>query len=366
METLALGLIPTPVVDFLFYTQLGVIALISIYILNILLHAAYNKRPGAKMLTTGFLVFFLSVVNDTLYVEGLLPTNHYIGLGLAFFILAEIAINEKFIRAEEQLKVEHEQLVHADKLAALGTLVASVAHEVNNPNHIIKLNITEALADAQTLRALLAELVPRPEQLQLGALNYPEFIANFDASLQAIRKSSDAITQIVLDLKTYAQHKKDEPAELLDINQLIQDVSRLLAPLIKSATNRFTMNLAPGLPAFYGQPQRLKQVLVNLLQNACQALTHKQQGICITSTYRAETNTLVLAIRDEGQGMDKETQRRIFEPFFTKKQSEGGTGLGLSIARQIIGAHGGTIRFESEPGRGTTVSVNFILAAGET
>jgi polar amino acid transport system substrate-binding protein len=118
------------------------------------------------------------------------------------------------------------------------------------------------------------------------------------------------------------------------------------------------------LPPVPGSFQRLEQVIINLLQNACQALTDRTRGIFISTALADKGDHVVVRVQDEGAGITAEDLARIREPFFTTKQESGGLGLGLSISARIVEEHGGTMRFTSQPGAGTTVEISLPCRAG--
>jgi len=113
-----------------------------------------------------------------------------------------------------------------------------------------------------------------------------------------------------------------------------------------------------------GSFQRLEQVIINLIQNACQALADKTQGVLIATMLADTGEHVVIRVQDEGAGISPEDLARIREPFFTTKQESGGLGLGLSISARIVEEHGGTMRFTSRPGAGTTVEISLPCRAG--
>ena len=127
--------------------------------------------------------------------------------------------------------------------------------------------------------------------------------------------------------------------------------------MIKNATNRFFCELKDDLPDIYGNFQRLEQVVINLIQNSCQALSEKSQGIFISTTFDKHTHQVVIKVKDEGIGIDTQNLKYITDPFFTTKRDIGGIGLGLSISYQVVQEHGGKMDFESSHDQGTTVSV---------
>ena len=117
------------------------------------------------------------------------------------------------------------------------------------------------------------------------------------------------------------------------------------------------MNLDERTPAVRGNAQRIEQVVINLLQNSCQSLKDRKRAISISTSHDPDAGTVILRIKDEGEGIDEQSLEKIIEPFFTTKWSEGGTGLGLYISRAIVEDHKGSLTFASTKGEGTTATV---------
>jgi C4-dicarboxylate-specific signal transduction histidine kinase len=143
----------------------------------------------------------------------------------------------------------------------------------------------------------------------------------------------------------------------VDINEVIKSSVSLLSNMIKKSTNRFSIKYGKNLPLLRGNFQRLEQVIINLIQNACQALPDAKKGIFISVRLTNERSTIVITVRDEGMGIPPDTLLNITDPFFTTKHESGGVGLGLSISSKIVEEHGGSMHFESQIGTGTTVEI---------
>jgi polar amino acid transport system substrate-binding protein len=141
----------------------------------------------------------------------------------------------------------------------------------------------------------------------------------------------------------------------VDLNSVINSALSLLSNMVKKSTDRFSLAADQKLPLVKGNFQRLEQVLINLIQNACQALPNRKRGITV-STCR-DGGHVVLSVEDEGIGITPETLPRIMDPFFSTKHDSGGVGLGLAISSTIVKQHGGEMRFISEPGKGTRAEV---------
>ncbi len=171
------------------------------------------------------------------------------------------------------------------------------------------------------------------------------------------------IRNIVDDLKGFARADDSTLSYGVDINEVVGSALGLIGNQIKQATQRFSVTCGAELPLILGNFQRLEQVLVNLLQNACEALSDRQQGITLTTSYQAKQRNIVITLSDEGVGIPLKIMNNIMDPFFTTKRDVGGTGLGLSVSASIIDTHHGTLHFASaprgtrEPGQGTTVTL---------
>ena len=141
------------------------------------------------------------------------------------------------------------------------------------------------------------------------------------------------------------------------MNAVVDSSIKLVENLIEKSTNNLVLKYGGNLPLIQGSFQRLEQVLVNLIQNACHSLNSKEKELFISTEYNSSLKMVVVTIKDEGSGMDEEIRKKIFDPFFTTKKSEGGTGLGLSVSSKIINDHGGYIKFSSKYGTGTTAKI---------
>lgn len=261
-------------------------------------------------------------------------------------------------KAEEEAKIRRQQAIRADRLASLGELVAGVAHEINNPNQTITSNINRITAAWQSAIPILEEYFEVNGDFLLGGLEFSEMREEMPRFVKGISAGAKRINEIVVDLKSYARHEAPEGEDTdVEINLVVRTAVEIMNTFVNKATKRFTVEYAPGIPPVRGNVQRLEQVVINLLQNACQALTSRDRGIFVTSEYNQETHCAEIRIRDEGVGITPEELSRIQDPFFTTKREKGGTGLGLSISSTIVKEHNGALNFRSEPGQGTTVTV---------
>ncbi|MBW1783923.1 MAG: response regulator [Deltaproteobacteria bacterium] len=175
--------------------------------------------------------------------------------------------------------------------------------------------------------------------------------------LAGISDGSTRIKKIVLDLKRFAQPDASTPLEPVDVNSVVKSSLTLLSNLLKKSTNHFRVEYGENIPKINGNYQHLEQVVINLVQNACQALPDKNKAICISTSYQEKRGTIRIKVEDQGVGIPAESLARITDPFFTTRRGSGGTGLGLSVSSSIIEEHAGELSIHSEEGKGTTFTV---------
>jgi signal transduction histidine kinase len=243
-------------------------------------------------------------------------------------------------------------LVHTEKEASLGQLVAGIAHEINNPIQFIRGNmgvLSEAFHDV--LPMLDAQSAARPD-LRIARLDYPFFRKQVPELLKDITDGAARIDSIVRDLKTFARRDEGRLDEDVDLNEVVCASLRLLHSQLKRF--RVEESLHTPLPRLRGSLTRLEQVVVATLQNAVEALGHDPRGTIRIRTCVEEGGEVVrLSIEDNGPGMTAEVKDRIFDPFFTTKHRTGGTGLGLAITYGIVEQHQGRIEVDTRLGEGT-------------
>jgi len=254
---------------------------------------------------------------------------------------------------EEKSKQQQEQLFQADRMATLGTLVAGVAHEINNP-------ITSIMLNAPVLDDLWNRVLPVLDQYyqnhdncEPGGMSYSMIRERVPLLLSAISEGADRVSNIVAELKDFARERPPDMTDQIDLNEVGKTATGLVLNLIRKSTEQFSETYESDLPRFKGNKQRIEQVVINLLVNACQALTSKKQAISIKTGCNHSANSIFIEIYDEGSGISQEVLQRIKDPFFTTKRNSGGTGLGLAISDKIIQAHGGSLIFSSTPGEKT-------------
>jgi polar amino acid transport system substrate-binding protein len=172
-----------------------------------------------------------------------------------------------------------------------------------------------------------------------------------------MHEGAKRIKRIVDDLKDFARRDTTASMEPLDLNQVAQTAVRLVEPSLREATGHFTADYCQELPTTRGNSQRIEQVIINLLLNACQSLPDKERRISLATGYEPSSRSVFVTVTDEGSGISPDVRPHLTDPFFTTKRDSGGTGLGLSVSAGIIKEHGGALEFDSASGTGTAVTL---------
>ncbi|HEX8362240.1 MAG TPA: PAS domain S-box protein [Longimicrobium sp.] len=246
-----------------------------------------------------------------------------------FFVVSSDA-TEKIARERHLRRVE--------RLAGVGTLIAGVAHELNNPLSAV-LGFT---------RLLLME--PRPDSER--------------EDLETIARETERMAKIVSDLRLIARGTQEESGkrEPVDLNDVVRHVLKTRAYALRTGNVEVADDLAAGLPTLLADRGKLEQVLLNLVINAEQALAGVAGDRRLAVRTRPAAGGVSLQVSDNGPGIPPEHLDRIFDPFFTTKLPGEGTGLGLSLVHTIVSEHEGEIRVDSEPGKGTFIRVDLPAA----
>ncbi|MGE0725260.1 MAG: PAS-domain containing protein, partial [Alphaproteobacteria bacterium] len=235
-------------------------------------------------------------------------------------------------RAEAEIQRQRDALMQSEKLAALGSLLAGVAHELNNPLSVV------------VGQAFLMEETARDDKVRARATKN--------------RSAADRCARIV---KTFLAMARQRPPErrLVALGEVVSDALEIVAYPLRTAGVEVAVDVADGLPPLWGDGDQINQVLMNLFLNAQQALMETQGNRRLKVAARAlpAGDRVRVTIADNGPGVPEELRRRIFDPFFTTKPSGVGTGVGLSVCHGIVLGHGGEIWVEETPGGGATFAI---------
>jgi PAS domain S-box-containing protein len=265
-------------------------------------------------------------------------------------------------RLEETARQQELQLIQTNRMAVLGLLISGVAHEINNPNQLILVNSSVVAETCEELMRLLDARLDQQHGITLGGLPYAEMREQMPLLARDIRDAAIRIRNTVDELKDFFRPNFGNAAQNFELNDSVQRAVRLLNHLIHSKTVHFRTELGEQLPAARGVAQHVEQVVVNLLVNALEALPNNSCGIIVSTACDAERKRLILIVEDQGVGISPADLARLCDPFFTTKQATGGTGLGLAITSTLLHSIGGTLRYESELGKGTRAVVELVCA----
>tara|TARA_R110002096_G_scaffold42143_3_gene113564 strand:- start:44273 stop:45946 length:1674 start_codon:yes stop_codon:yes gene_type:complete len=258
-----------------------------------------------------------------------------IGVALIIFASRERLGNRKLSDAYDSLKVEmlqreqfHDRMIHTERLASMGKLSAAVAHEINNP-------MTYVIGNLQALQ----------EPSEFGDDDQDELIR--DALDGALRVSA-----LVKDMQVYSRTPGKIRLDDVDVSAALDTAAKMVGNRLRYCA-QFRLDCEPGLRARASEAQ-LVQIIVNLLTNAIDAIEGAVEENELALVARTHERGVSIEVRDTGEGIPGEVQKKLFEPFFTTKDIGQGTGMGLAISRSLIEGMDGSIEFTSQPGEGTT------------
>jgi signal transduction histidine kinase/ligand-binding sensor domain-containing protein len=281
----------------------------------------------------------------------------------------ELALKRELEQKHEQLKKAQGQLVQSEKMASLGTLVANVAHEINNPAFFTQTSAFNLNEDLEEFKKFLVNLAGDDASKKLLEA-FEKKINVLFGYIDSIKEGTLRISKIVKDLRTFYRQDKDVIQDFIPVPGL-RSTLNLVKAKYKENVNFVTDFRADSQIA--GYPAELNQAFMNIIINACQAILEKKekekrdknwQGK-LTIQVQEEDDYVVIRFRDEGIGMPKEVREKIFDPFFTTKVEGQGMGIGLFITYNIVEKHKGRMEVESEAGKGTTITLYLPLKKEE-
>jgi signal transduction histidine kinase/ActR/RegA family two-component response regulator len=260
--------------------------------------------------------------------------------------------------AKKALIESQQQLQQAQKMEALGTLVAGVAHEINNPINLIMYNlplIQKVWSDF--LPVLMEQRKIFPDQ-KFGGFTYEFLEDNLPQLVADMDMAANRVAKIVSDLKNFSKQSNVAEKSALQVNTAVKNALRLAQTTIRKSGVQIELELGDDLPLMLGNLQSIEQIILNIIINAIQAIDHENGVIRIRSGFQQKDERILIAISDNGRGISAAVADKLFLPFVTDKQKEGGTGLGLSVTYGLVQAHGGDISFETRKGKGTIFTIS--------
>ena len=267
----------------------------------------------------------------------------------------EIQIREYATRLEQMVEERTRQLIHADRLATLGTFAAAIAHEIDNPLTYIRWNTEEVRKFFNLLTPVWDEVRPvvekraDPKEMKWAV----QIAGEIGEMLHNILDGSHSISQLLKNLKSYSR-RGDSGKERCRLKDLIYETLYLLKHRLQYGTT-VDVSIPPDLE-IECNPQRMAQVFVNLLDNSIDAIGNQRGKVSIMAT--CSDHRVLIQVKDNGPGIPKEVASEVFDPFFTTKGKDKGTGLGLFIVRSIIEEHKGEIVLTARKGEGAEFTIS--------
>jgi len=241
------------------------------------------------------------------------------------------ALNARVESQLQELQVTQAQLVESARMASIGTMVAGIAHQINNPMFIIRGRAETLSEDAD-------------EQLKTASAR---------KAVQVILEMADRVSRIVNSLMPNSQVSEDGDA-CCDVNEVMRNTLLLLEPKLLKSRVEVTSLLAEGVPACVGDACEIQEMVLNVVDNACDAMP---DGGKLTLTTRETDSGILIRVSDNGAGISPENMANVFSPYFTTRKGPGGVGLGLYVSKHIAEKNGGTISVKSRVGEGSVFTM---------
>jgi two-component system, NtrC family, sensor kinase len=327
------------------------IGLISLFI--ILFTRYFVARPLLKLVGSAQAISQMNLDRPVQVSDGSDEISH---LARAFEVMRESlraahgeilkftqTLEGKVEERSRQLQAAQQKLQYNDRLASLGTLAASVAHEINNP-----------IAGVLNLSMLMQRIL-KDDGIPAGRV--PEF----RRYLAQVTNETSRVGRIVSDLLSFSRRGKPQRSAA-DLNRLVKTTVSLVDHKLKLANIALDLQMAEALPSVHCDGGQIQQVVLNLVLNAAESMQSRGSGTVTVKTWPGEDgNTVKLSVSDTGDGIPAEILPRIFDPFFTTKTDGKGVGLGLAVSYGIVQAHGGDIEAKSKVGEGTEFTLTLPL-----
>ncbi len=330
---------------------------------SLVMEHAQNKQEGDEFVVNHYPIRMVTKSGAVKWIETYTKTIMYNNRKADMTTIIDFTEKKK---SEEKSKLQQQQLIQSERLASLGVLVAGVAHEINNPNHTIMSNTNRVREAWKSIAPILRDYYEENGDFIIGGFNYTEMREEMPIYLEGISDGSKRIDSIVNNLKNYARQEDYDITKDINMNLVVNSAITLSSNYIRKAAKNFNVEFEKNIPQIKGNFQRLEQVIINLIQNSCQALSNREKALFVKTSYNKFKQRIEVNIRDEGVGISPENVSRVKDPFFTTKRNSGGTGLGLSISSTIIEDHHGTLNIKSKPGKGTTVTITLPVIEDNT
>jgi len=250
------------------------------------------------------------------------------------------------------------EVIQNEKLASLGLLVSSIAHEINNPNNFISFNVPILRDYLQEVQPILDDYSNQHPDHELFGMDYHEFRQDISKLLSNIEHGATRINTVVSNLRDFSRKRDQQAWRWVHLREVVEKGVAICTGELRKKVKSVEINVSDDLPMVLTDPEALEQILVNLLINAIQATDKEDSWIKVRAMLAPSgTDDVIIEVSDNGCGMDDNTLDRIFEPFFTTKPPGTGTGLGLYVSQNVIDELEGDIAVESQLRIGSTFRI---------
>jgi polar amino acid transport system substrate-binding protein len=255
-------------------------------------------------------------------------------------------------------KVFEKRMVQNEKMASLGVLVSSIAHEINNPNAFISFNIPILKEYVDHLIGIIDTYSKTHPDLELFHMSYQEFREDIFRLVENIAHGSARIDAFVSNLKEFSRIKNKKKESLIELPAVLEKATAICRIKVKKTVKSFTVDIPQDFPPIHTDPIALEQILINLLMNAAQAADKEDSWTRLSAAIgRTWLDHIIIEVKDNGCGIDKKNIDHIFDPFFSTKTPTDGTGLGLYVCHDLVAGLGGRIEVETKAGEFSTFRV---------
>lgn len=286
---------------------------------------------------------------------------------IIFCVFICLAVSFLFYRYEnlrrknyQEIIDMHEVLIQKEKMAAIGTMTAGIAHEVNNPNSIISLN-TEILKEKLNEIWVVKDKYAKDKtDYRLLSMPYRKCKSDIDRSIQNIENGSDRINRTVSTLRNFSKKRNSTSKTWFKISHTIDSVTNICGSKMNFTVDSFEVDISADVPQkVFSDPEILEMVLINLLNNSAEAIDKPNSWVKLNILLRSVKGKqkIIVEVKDNGIGISDSDLKYIFDPFFSTKSSNGGMGLGLYLCKILLGQIGAFIEVESKVGIGSVFRI---------
>ncbi len=276
--------------------------------------------------------------------------------GMAVLSISDVSHRK---RAENALRRSQDQLIQSQKMEALGSLVAGMAHEINNPTSLIMFNLPIVKRVWEDILPLLKRTSRQGTPIEFGGYRIDFLERRLAPLIEDMEMAANRISKIVKDLRNFSRRSQLRDTAAVDVNAAVAAALRLAQTTMRNSGVELSLELAEDLPRIQGNQTAIEQVALNVIINAIQAIDHDKGRIRIQTRRHLSEGAVAISVRDNGRGISPEMADKLFDPFVTDKQGQGGTGLGLAISYNLVEAHDGRIAFTDTDEGGTEFTLTF-------